>query len=89
MWSIWTISRAIRVASRAAIESDGVTLIFLSPDSPDFIPIEQGFPQAEGPLRVAAERTDHRLRNAIGYILDLCSPRECTKNFAPHRHDAD
>jgi len=76
-------------AVRAAIESVGATLRFLPPYSPDFNPIEQAFSKLKAHLRKAAERTIHGLWNAIGRILDLYSPQECTNYFAACGYDAD
>ena len=76
-------------AVRAAIERAGATLLFLPPYSPDFNPIEQAFSKLKAHLRKAAERTIHGLWNAIGRILDLYSPKECTNYFAACGYDAD
>ncbi len=59
------------------------------PYSPDFNPIEQAFSKLKAHLRKAAERTIHGLWNAIGRILDLYSPKECTNYFAACGYDAD
>ncbi len=67
-------------AVRTAIESVGATLLFLPPYSPDFNPIEQAFSKLKAHLRKAAERTIHGLWNAIGRILHLDSPQECTNS---------
>ena len=64
-------------------------MLFLPPDSPDFNPIEQAFSQLKAHLRKAAERTIHGLWNAIGRILDLYSPQECSNYFATSGYDAD
>jgi len=76
-------------AVRAAIESAGATLLFLPPYSPDFNPIEQAFSKLKAHLRKAAERTIHGLWNAIGRILNLYSPEECSNYFAACGYDAD
>jgi transposase len=76
-------------AVRAAIASVGATLLFLPPYSPDFNPIEQAFSKLKAHLRKAAERTIHGLSNAIGRILDLYSPKECSNYFAACGYDAD
>ncbi|CAA9482636.1 MAG: Mobile element protein [uncultured Sphingomonadaceae bacterium] len=76
-------------AVRAAIESVGATLLFLPPYSPDFNPIEQAFSKLKAHLRKAAERTIHGLWDAIGRILDLYSPKECTNYFAACGYDAN
>jgi transposase len=76
-------------AVRKAIEAAGATLLFLPPYSPDFNPIEQAFSKLKTHLRKAAERTIHGLWNAIGRILDLYPPEECTNYFANAGYDAD
>ncbi len=75
-------------AVRAAIESVGARLLFLPPYSPDFNPIEQAFSKLKAHLRKAAERTIHSQWNAIGCMLDLYSPHECTNYFAACGYDA-
>ncbi len=72
----------------AAIESIGAKLLFLPPYSPDFNRIEQAFSKLKAHLRRAAERTIPGLWNAIGRILDLYSPQECTNYFAACEYDA-
>ncbi|MEG3091484.1 transposase [Sphingomonas sp. PB1R3] len=58
-------------AARDAIEAACATLLFLSPYSSDFNPIEQAFSKLKAQLRKAAERTIHGLWDAISCILDL------------------
>ena len=43
--------------TRALIEADGASLLFLPPYSPDFNPIENAFAKLKALLRRAAERT--------------------------------
>ena len=76
-------------AARDAIEAAGAKLLFLPPYSPDFNPIEQAFSKLKAHLRKAAERTIHGLWDAIGRILDLYSPQECTNYFANAGYGAD
>ena len=76
-------------AVRAAIEKAGAALLFLPPYSPDFNPIEMAFSKLKAHLRKAAERTIHGLWNAIGRIVDLFSPQECSNYFAAAGYDAD
>jgi transposase len=76
-------------AVRAAIQSVGATLLFLPPYSLDFNPIERAFFKLKAHLRKAAERTIHGLWNAIGRILELYLPQECTNYFANCGYDAD
>jgi transposase len=74
---------------RAAIEAAGARLLFLPPYSPDFNPIEMAFSKLKAHLRKAAERTIQGLWDAIGRIVDLYSPQECSNYFAAAGYDAD
>ncbi|WP_174285326.1 IS630 family transposase [Sphingomonas bacterium] len=76
-------------AVRATIEKAGASLLFLPPYSPDFNPIEMAFSKLKAHLRKAAERTIHGLWNAIGRIVDLYSPQECSNYFAAAGYDAE
>ncbi|WP_242153870.1 IS630 family transposase [Sphingomonas sp. BAUL-RG-20F-R05-02] len=76
-------------AVRTAIEAAGARLLFLPPYSPDFNPIEMAFSKLKAHLRKAAERTIHGLWDAIGRIVDLYSPQECSNYFAAAGYDAD
>jgi transposase len=60
-----------------------------APCSPDFDPIETVLPKLKAPLRKAAERTTHGLRNAIGRLVDLFTPQDCANDFSAAGHDAD
>ena len=75
-------------AVRSAIEAVGAELRYLPPYSPDFNPIEKAFSKLKAHLRKAAERTIHGLWDAIGRILDLYSPQECTNYFTACGYDA-
>lgn len=75
--------------ARAAIEAAGARLLFLPPYSPDFNPIEMAFSKLKAHLRKAAERTIHGLWNAIGRIVNLYSPQECSNYFAAAGYDAE
>lgn len=66
----------------AAIESIGVTLLFLPPYSPDFNPIEQAFSKPKGICAKPLSEPFMALWNAIGRILDLYSPQEYANHFA-------
>jgi len=77
------------LAVRAAIAAAGARLLFLSPYSPDFNPIEMAFFKLKAHLRKAAEQTIHGLWDAIGRIVDLYSPEECSNYFAAANCDAD
>ena len=75
-------------AVREAIEAVGARLLFLPPYSPDFNPIEMAFLKPKAHFRKAADRTIHGLWIAIGRIIDLYSPKECTNYFAAAGYDA-
>jgi transposase len=77
------------LAVRAAIAAAGARLLFLSPYSPDFNPIEMAFSKLKAHLRKAAEQTIHGLWDAIGRIVDLYSPEECSNYFAAANCDAN
>ena len=70
-------------AVRTAIEAAGARILFLPPYSPDFNPIEMAFSKLKAHLRKAAERTIHGLWDAIGRIVDLYSPQECSNYSQP------
>lgn len=78
--------KGVRV--RAMIEAAGATLLYLPPYSPDFNPIENAFSKLKAHLRKAAERTVSALWGAIGRIIDLFTPEECTNFFAAAGYDA-
>lgn len=71
-----------RPAIRAAIEAAGARLIYLPPYSPDFNPIENAFAKLKALLRKAAQRSVDGLWSAIGRLVDLFTPHECTNYFA-------
>jgi transposase len=73
----------------AAVEKKGAALLFLPPYSPAFNSIEMPFSKLKAHLRNDAERTIHGLWNAIGRIVDLYSPKECSNYFAAAGYDAD
>jgi transposase len=73
---------------RAMIEAAGASLLYLSPYSPDFNPIENAFAKLKALLRKTAERTVDGLWDAIGRIVDLFTPRECANYFAAQRRRA-
>ena len=58
---------------RAAIESVGAKLIYLSPYSPDFSPIENCWSKIKNSLRSQAARTYDALNNAISAAIDEIS----------------
>ncbi|MGC5796054.1 hypothetical protein J4O76_03170 [Sphingomonas sp. NFX23] len=47
------------------------------------------FSKLKAHLRKAVERTIHGLWNAIGRIVDLYSPQECSNYFSAAGYDAD
>jgi transposase len=73
---------------RAAIEAAGAKLLFIPPYSPDFNPIENAFAKLKALLRKAAERTVKGLWSAIGCLIDLFTPKQCTNYFAAAGYDA-
>ena len=72
---------------RALIEAAGASLAYLPPYSPDFNPIEQAFAKLKALLRKAAERTVEGLWTAIGRLIDVFTPTECTNYFAAAGYD--
>jgi transposase len=73
---------------RALIEAAGAKLLYLPPYSPDFNPIEKAFAKLKALLRKAAERTVEGLWTAIGRLIDVFTPTECTNYFAAAGYDA-
>ena len=71
------------------VEGVGADLLFLPPYSPDFNPIENAFARMKALLRKAAERTVEGLWSAIGRIIDMFTPRECTNYFIAAGYDPD
>ena len=67
---------------KQAIEAQGAELRYLPPYSPDLNAIEQAFAKLKALLRKAAERSVDGLWNAIGRLLDLFPPAECTNYLA-------
>src|SRR5262245_36712931 len=65
-----------------AILARGAELRYLPSYSPDLNPIEQAFAKLKALLRKAAERTKDGLWNAIGRLLNLFQPTECTNYLA-------
>lgn len=63
---------------RELIEAAGAKLRYLPPYSADFNPIENAFANLKALLRKAAEQTVNSLWYAIGRILDLYTPANCT-----------
>ncbi len=66
---------------REAIEAAGARLIYLPAYSPDLNPIEQAFAKLKAILRKVAKRSVPALWDAIGEIISLFTPEECTNYF--------
>lgn len=73
---------------RELIEAAGASLLYLPPYSPDFNPIENAFSKLKAHLRKAEQRTVADLWDAIGRVVDLFTPTECTNYFAAAGYDA-
>ena len=73
---------------RELIEAAGARLLYLPPYSPDFNPIENAFAKLKALLRKAVERTLEGLWTAIGRLVDVFTPNECTNYFAAAGYDA-
>ncbi len=68
-------------AVRRAIRAAGAKLFFLSKYSPDLTPIEQVFAKLKHLLRKAAARTVETVCAAIGGLLNVFTPEECSNYF--------
>lgn len=68
---------------RDKIESVGASLIYLSPYSPDFNPIENCWSKLKAYLRKVAARSRELLEEAIGLGLDLITENDI-KNWFTH-----
>ena len=76
-------------AVRRAIEAAGASLLYLPPYSPDFNPIENAFAKLKALLRKAATRSLDALWTAIGRLIDLFTPAECTNFFRAAGYEPD
>ena len=65
----------------AARDAIGARMLFLSPYSPDFNPIENAFSKLKSILRKAAARTVPELWDAIRDALPRFTPQECANYF--------
>lgn len=74
---------------RAMIEAAGAELRHLPPYSPDFNPIENAFAKLKALLRKEAARTIDALWSAIGRLIDLITPAECTNMFTAAGYDPE
>ncbi len=61
---------------REAIESVGAKLVYLSPYSPDFSPIENCWSKIKNLLRSQAARTYNALNDAISVAIDEISEED-------------
>ena len=74
---------------REAIEAAGARLLFLSPYSPDFNPIEFAFSKLKSLIRAAAARTRDDLWTTVGLILDAIATGECRNLFTAAGYEPD
>lgn len=73
------LRRGARV--REAIESRGVTLLYLPPYSPDLNPIEMIFSKIKQTLRGLALSTQHALWTSMQSVLDPVSASDAATCF--------
>ncbi len=66
---------------RKAIEAAGAKLVFLSPYSPDFSPIELGWSKIKEFLRTQAARSYPALDEAITSAIDAIAPQDIVSWF--------
>ena len=66
---------------KEAIESVGATVVYLSPYSPDFNPIELVFSKLKTWVRKLKLRTMPELWNKLGKLCEGFSPKECRNYF--------
>ncbi|GGF69243.1 hypothetical protein GCM10011332_24280 [Terasakiella brassicae] len=81
MLIILFLSNLIAAGIREAIEKVGATLLFLSPYSPDFNPIEMAFSKIKALLRKACAREVEKLWNAIRDAIDSLEQEEIRNYF--------
>jgi transposase len=67
----------------AAIEAVGATVRYLPPYSPDLNPIELAFSKFKKLLRDGAQRTNEKLWQLCGQVLELFTECEC-RNYLRH-----
>lgn len=68
---------------REAIEAKGAKVLYLSPYSPDFSPIEQGWSKIKTALRAAKARTREALEDALAAALATITPFDA-RNWFTH-----
>jgi transposase len=66
---------------QAAIEAVGASVRYLPPYSPDLNPIELAFAKFKKLLRDGAERTNQKLWQLCGQVLELFTETECRNYF--------
>lgn len=64
------------------IEARGATIIYLSPYSPEFNPIEHWWSQVKAWLRAFAPLTTQRVDQVVAMAMDLLDPRHLRNWFA-------
>jgi transposase len=69
---------------KEVIEGRGCKLVYLSPYSPHFNPIEEAFSKIKGLLRKAEARGREALVKVIGKALDAVSARDAKAFFEEH-----
>ena len=69
-------------AIREAIEAAGASMLFMSPYSPDFNPIELAFSKIKALLKKAAARTVHRLWDAMRQAIDAVTTQDARSFFS-------
>jgi transposase len=67
---------------REAIEAGGAKVLYLSPYSPDFSPIEPGWSKIKTALRAAKARTPDALDEALAAALATITPGDAQHWFS-------
>jgi transposase len=63
-------------AAAAAVQRAGARLMFLSPYSPDYTPIERLWSKVKAHLRRVAARSQESLYSALGEALERVTPQD-------------
>ena len=74
---------------KEAVEKAEARLLYLSPYSPDFNPIENAFSKLKALLRKAAAWTIPDLWAAVADAIKRFTPTECRNYFAAAGYDLD
>ena len=74
---------------REAIEAAGAELLFLSPDSPDFNPVELAFSKLKARLRKTAARSRDDLWDAAATAIETVAPQHRQNFVAQCGYDYD